>query len=74
LCAKCRASRKYIAVHPLFGRDHAFIALERIGVVVYDISDPAAPSFVQYINVRNIAPAPGTVASGDQGAEGGWEP
>jgi hypothetical protein len=58
-------------VHKLFGRDYAFVALERIGgVVVYDVSDPTAPSFVQYINVRSFAAAPGTSASGDQGAEG----
>jgi hypothetical protein len=60
-----------IAVHKLFGRDYAFVALERIGgVVVYDISDPTSPVFVQYINTRNFGAAPGTLASGDQGAEG----
>jgi 2',3'-cyclic-nucleotide 2'-phosphodiesterase/3'-nucleotidase/5'-nucleotidase len=37
------------------GRTLAFVGLERIGgVMVYDISDPNAPSFVQYINNRDF--------------------
>jgi hypothetical protein len=60
-----------VAVHRLFGRNYLFVALERIGgVIVYDVSEPGAPSFVQYINVRSFAAAPGSSASGDQGAEG----
>ena len=40
----------------LFGRTYIFVVLERIGgVMVYDVSDPAAPTFVQYINTRNSA-------------------
>ena len=34
-----------------FGRTYAFIGLERTaGVMVYDVSDPFHPSFVQYVN------------------------
>ena len=34
-----------------FGRTYAFIGLERTaGVMVYDVSDPFHPTFVQYIN------------------------
>lgn len=34
-----------------FGRTYAFIGLERTGgVMVYDISDPFDPTFVQYVN------------------------
>jgi hypothetical protein len=34
----------------------AFIGLERVGgVMVYDVTDPAAPSFVQYINERDFS-------------------
>lgn len=64
-----------LAVGKAFGRTYAFIGLERIGgVMVYDLSDPAAPRFVQYVNNRNfaIAPEPGTLAGtvGDLGPEG----
>lgn len=45
---------------------YAFIALERIGgVMVYDISNPAAPVFVNYVNNRNFA-----TNGPDRGAEG----
>ena len=48
------------------GRTYVFIGLERIGgVMVYDITNPAAPEFVQYINNRNFANN-----SGDLGPEG----
>lgn len=34
-----------------FGRTYAFIGLERTaGVMVYDVSDPFRPSFIQYVN------------------------
>jgi hypothetical protein len=34
-----------------FGRTYAFIGLERTaGVMVYDVSDPFKPTFVQYVN------------------------
>ncbi len=47
------------------GRHYAFICLERIGgVMVYDVTNPAAPSFVQYVNNRTPANV------GDRGAEG----
>ncbi len=55
----------------LWGATYAFIGLERIGgVMVYDISDPANPSFVKYINNRDFGAAPGTPEAGDLGAEG----
>lgn len=60
-----------VTVAKLFGTTYAFIALERIGgVMVYDVSNPYAPAFVQYINNRDFGAAPGTPGSGDQGAEG----
>jgi DNA-binding beta-propeller fold protein YncE len=60
-----------IAVAKLFGRDFVFVALERIGgVMVYEIADPAAPRFVQYINVRDFSAAANTAGAGDLGAEG----
>jgi hypothetical protein len=45
-----------IAVGEIENRAFAFIGLERIGsLVVYDITDPSSPLFVQYLNNRNFA-------------------
>lgn len=55
-----------IALGTIEGRNYAFAALERVGgVVVYDVTNPVAPEFVQWINTRT----PGSFG-GDQGAEG----
>lgn len=65
----------------LFGRDYVFLLLERIGgVVVYDVSDPTAPIFQQYINWRDLSIDPDDAAdagdavalasAGDLGPEG----
>jgi hypothetical protein len=40
----------------VYGRQYAFIGLERVGgVVVYDLTDPTAPQFVQYLNNRDFS-------------------
>jgi hypothetical protein len=53
------------------GRTYAFIGLERTGgIMVYDISDPLSPSFVQYINTRILGGDPGTSTAGDVAPEG----
>ncbi|MDO8971148.1 MAG: choice-of-anchor I family protein, partial [Saprospiraceae bacterium] len=55
-----------VALGTIEGRNYAFTALERIGgVIVYDVTNPAAPEFVEWINTRT----PGSYG-GDQGAEG----
>jgi len=63
-----------IAVAKLFGRVYAFIGLERIGgVMIYDITDPNAPAFVQYFNNRAFFPAgvtPTLAERKDLGPEG----
>lgn len=60
-----------VAVGELFGRTFAFICLERIGgIMVYDITDPFAPRFVQYVNNRNFSGNPATGTAGDLGPEG----
>lgn len=60
-----------VVVTKLWGSTYAFIGLERIdGVMVYDISNPYQPSFVQYINNRDFGFEPGTPEAGDLGAEG----
>ncbi len=54
-----------------FGRTYAFIGLERIsGIMVYDVTDPAHPSFVQYADNRDFTQPTDTPASGDLGPEG----
>ncbi|WP_216824754.1 choice-of-anchor I family protein [Salinigranum rubrum] len=61
-------------------RHYAFIGLERVGgVMVYEITDPESPTFVQYINERDFSvdieaeivegDAP-SYAAGDLGPEG----
>jgi 2',3'-cyclic-nucleotide 2'-phosphodiesterase/3'-nucleotidase/5'-nucleotidase len=53
------------------GRTYAFIGLERTGgIMVYDISDPLSPSFVQYINTRILGGDPGAGTAGDVAPEG----
>ncbi len=57
------------------GRTYAFIGLERVGgIVVYDITDPAASTFVTYINNRDFSVSVedgGALAdAGDLGPEG----
>jgi hypothetical protein len=55
-----------VALGTIDGRNYAFTALERVGgVLVYDVTDPTAPQFVQWINTRST-----TAVSGDLGAEG----
>lgn len=50
---------------------YAFIGLERIGgIMVYDITNPSAPTFVEYVNNRDFTQTdPETEATGDLGCE-----
>jgi hypothetical protein len=60
-----------VTVEKLFGRWYAFMALERIGgIVVYDVTEPGSPRFVQYVNSRNFAGDPAAGTAGDLGPEG----
>ncbi len=60
-----------VAIGKAFGRTYAFIGLERIGgVMVYNITNPSSPSFVQYINNRDFSVTPGVNLGGDLGPEG----
>ena len=55
-----------LAMATIYGRRYAFVALERIGgCMVYDVTDPAHPVFVEYQNTRTVSSY-----GGDQGAEG----
>jgi hypothetical protein len=56
-----------VAVGSVAGRQYAFVGLERIGgVMVYDVTDPAAPQFVDYKNTRNFD---GATVGPDSGPE-----
>lgn len=60
-----------VAVGRVGGRTYAFIGLERIGgIIVFDVSDPAAPRFVQYANDRNFDGDAEAGTAGDLGPEG----
>jgi len=60
-----------VTVGEAYGRNYAFIALERIGgIMVYELSNPESPRFIQYINNRNFSAATNTAAAGDLGPEG----
>jgi len=66
-----------IAVGKAFGQTYAFIALERVGgIMVYNVSNPQAPLFVDYVNNRDFTKAQGQrdaeghLVSGDLGPEG----
>jgi hypothetical protein len=61
-----------IAIGTIGKRTYAFIGLERQGgVMVYDITNPIAPVFVDYANNRDFAVDPATAeAAKDLGPEG----
>jgi len=60
-----------VTVGKVNGNTYAFIGLERIGgVVVFDVSNPTAPVFVQYVNNRDFTADVTTPAAGDLGPEG----
>lgn len=55
-----------VAIGTIRDTVYAFIALERTGgVMVYDVTNPSSPSFVDYINTRDTASF-----GGDNGTEG----
>lgn len=50
---------------------HAFVGLERIsGVMAYDVTNPAAPTFAGYVNTRNFSAPADSAEAGDLGPEG----
>lgn len=60
-----------VVVGRIRGRSYAFIGLERIGgIMVYDVTDPTAPSFVDYVNTRDFSGDPAAVMAGDMSPEG----
>ena len=63
-----------ITIGKILDSTYAFVGLERVGgVMIYNISNPNAPYYVNYINTRNftVTPSVGTLATvGDLGPEG----
>lgn len=66
-----------VVVAKIFGRSYAFVCLERIGgIMIYDVTLPTSPQFIQYLNNRDFsvdAETPGgdtNPAVGDLGPEG----
>jgi YVTN family beta-propeller protein len=60
-----------VVVGEVGDRTYAFIGLERIGgVMVYDITNPATPEFVQYLNNRDFSQNVQLPSAGDLGPEG----
>ncbi|NWG15716.1 MAG: alkaline phosphatase [Chloroflexi bacterium] len=60
-----------VALGEINGRMYAFIGLERIGgVMVYDITDPMAVSYVTYVNNRDFSGDAEAGTAGDLGPEG----
>jgi DNA-binding beta-propeller fold protein YncE len=52
-------------------RTFAFVGLERVGgVSIWDVTDPTAPTFSDYVTTRDFGPAADTAAAGDLGPEG----
>jgi hypothetical protein len=53
------------------GRTYAFIGLERIGgIMMYDVTQPSNPQFIQYLNNRDFSGDPEAGTAGDLGPEG----
>ncbi|QLD11509.1 choice-of-anchor I family protein [Microbacterium oleivorans] len=60
-----------LSIGTVGGRTYAFIGFERVsGVIVYDITDPSAPTYVTYVNNRDFSASPDSAAAGDLGPEG----
>jgi hypothetical protein len=60
-----------IAAGVVDGKPYAFIGLERMGgVMIYDLTDPVRPVFVDYVNNRDFSADAKTAQAGDIGPEG----
>ncbi|MEL6187331.1 MAG: alkaline phosphatase, partial [Myxococcota bacterium] len=63
-----------VALGTINGRTYAFIGLERVGgIMVYDVTQPQSPDFVQYVTNRDFGAddaALQAATAGDLGPEG----
>lgn len=60
-----------LTIAKILDSTYLFLGLERIGgFMVFNITNPVAPYFVDYINDRNFGETPGAGTGGDLGPEG----
>lgn len=60
-----------VAVIELDGTWYAVIGMERVGgIFLYDVTDPAAPVFLEYVNTRDFSGDPEGGTAGGLGPEG----
>ncbi|MBK9053245.1 MAG: choice-of-anchor I family protein [Chloroflexi bacterium] len=60
-----------LALGRIYDRTYAFVGLERIGgIMVFDVTDPLNPEFVQYVNNRDFSGDAEAGTAGDLGPEG----
>ena len=60
-----------VAIGHIGNRVYAFIGFERVGgIMVYDVTNPYQPEFVQYVNNRDFAGNAEEGTAGDLGPEG----
>ena len=60
-----------LAVGAVNGQLYAFVGLERVGgIMVYDVTNPMAPAFVEYRIDRDFSAPDLSAAAGDLGPEG----
>ncbi len=60
-----------VAIGRIGHRVYAFIGLERVGgIMVYDVTNPYQPEFIQYVNNRDFAGNAEAGTAGDLGPEG----
>lgn len=60
-----------VTIGEVNGKTYAFVGLERVGgIVMYDITDPANPTFARYITTRDFSGDPEQGTSGNLAPEG----
>ena len=60
-----------IEIGQMGAKFYAFVGLERMGgLMIYDVTNPAAPSFIDYVTTRNFEGDPAAGTAGDLGPEG----
>ena len=60
-----------VAIGHIGNRIYAFIGFERVGgIIVYDVTEPSQPTFVQYTNNRDFSGNAEQGTAGDLGPEG----
>jgi 2',3'-cyclic-nucleotide 2'-phosphodiesterase/3'-nucleotidase/5'-nucleotidase len=60
-----------VAVGTIYGKTYAFVGLERIGgIMVFNVTNPYMPEFIEYINMRDFSGDPESDTAGDLSPEG----